>query len=184
MSQPEESLAPGQAPAVAESIAGYRSPYPYLDKLQVHMEERLAHRVPAGGRFCGFCYGRLRGVDVACSFCGPGAGAAGRAAVAEIPQDVLRAYRAKQRAEASWVYGGAFLGLIVASALFLLLVIWGPGMLGHPAVGFTVLIGGGYGLAQLFGPLLAAQVGYRRGARKRDRLWAAFIAQRDATSAP
>ena len=28
--------------------AGYESPYPYLDRLQEKMEERLAHRVPAG----------------------------------------------------------------------------------------------------------------------------------------
>jgi hypothetical protein len=174
-SQREEATARAEPPG----IAGYVSPYPYLDRLQEHMEERLAHRVPAGGRFCGFCYGRLRSGEDACAFCGTAVGTGGRPTVEEIPQPVLRAYKAKQRTEASWVYYGAFIGLIVATALFLYLVVWAPGLLGHPAVGFTVLIVGGYGLAQLFGPLIAAQIGYRRGARKRDRLWAEFLAARD-----
>ena len=54
-----------------EGIAGYVSPYPYLDLLQDKMEERLARRVPASGRFCGFCYGRLRQEEAGCPFCGP-----------------------------------------------------------------------------------------------------------------
>ena len=168
-------------------VAGYETPYPYMDVLQEKMEERLAHRVPAAGRFCGFCYGRLRETDETCPFCsspvaGPGSPGA-RTVVPEIPQEVLRAYRAKQRTEASWVYGGAFVGLIVASVLFIVMVTWGPGLLGHPALAFAVLIGGGYALAQFFGPLLGGQVGYRRGARKRDAMWAAYLDQRDAPGA-
>ena len=61
----------------------------------------------------------------------------------------------------------------------IVLVLWGPGLLGHPAIAFAVLILGGYLLAQLFGPLIFAQVGYRSGARKRDRLWARYLADRD-----
>lgn len=163
-----------QAP---EGIAGYVSPYPYLDRLQEKMEERLDRKVPATGRFCGFCYARLRDTDTICPFCGTGTGE--RETVREIPQDVLRAYRAKQSTEARWVHSGAFFGLIVASVLFIVLVIWGPGPLGHPAVGFAVLIGGGYVLAQLFGTFIGAQIGYRSGARKRDAAWARFLAERD-----
>ena len=44
------------------------SPYPYLDRLQEKMEERLARKVPVAGRFCGFCYARLRGSDAACAY--------------------------------------------------------------------------------------------------------------------
>jgi hypothetical protein len=43
-------------------------------------------------------------------------------------------------------------------------------------VAFAVLIGGGYLLAQFFGTFLGAQIGYRRGARKRDAAWAAWVA--------
>lgn len=158
-------------------MAGYESPYPYLDRLQPKMEERLARRVPATGRFCGFCYARLRAEESTCPFCGTRTDA--RPTVTEIPQEVLRLYLLKQRIEARWVHGGAFFGLILASALFLWMVIWGPGILGHPALAFAVLLLGGYVLAQLFGTLIGAQIGYRKGARKRDEAWAAFLAQRD-----
>lgn len=158
--------------------AGYVSPYPYLDRLQEKMEERLALRVPVKGRFCGFCYARLRESDEACGFCGTSPSS--RETVPEIPQDVLRMYKRKQQTEARWVHLGAFFGLTVAMALFLWLVIWGPGLLGHPAVGFAVLIGGGYVLAQVFGTFLGAQIGYRKAARRRDAAWAAFLAERDA----
>lgn len=157
--------------------AGYLSPYPYLDLLQEKMEERLARKVPVKGRFCGFCYARLREADSRCPFCQHDV--AERGTVDEIPQDVLRAYQARQKTEARWVHLGAFFGLIVAALVFLWQVIWAPGILGHPAFAFTVLILGGYLLAQLFGPILGAQVGYRRGSRKRDQLWAQHLAERD-----
>lgn len=162
------------APAVE---TGSDSPYPYLEKLQEKMEERLDRKVPATGRFCGFCYGRLRSSDTLCPFCSTAV--ADRETVDEIPQDVLKAYRARQKTEARWVHSGAFLGLVIASILFVVLEIWGPGPLGHPATGFLVLIGGGYVLAQLFGPLIGAQFGYRSGSKKRDALWARFLAERD-----
>ncbi|MGE5597064.1 MAG: hypothetical protein ACM3S1_13650 [Hyphomicrobiales bacterium] len=172
--------ATGREPPDLHGEAGYVSPYPYVERLQEKMEERLERKVPIKGRFCGFCYARLREADATCPFCAHAIADVGT--VEEIPQDVLRAYLAKQKVEARWVHTGAFFGLIVAMALFLYLVIWGPGLLGHPAVAFAVLIGGGYVLAQLFGPILAGQIGYRRGARKRDRMWAEHLARRDASS--
>jgi len=165
------------APPEPDGIAGYLSPFPYLDRLQEKMEERLERRVPAAGRFCGFCYARLRETDEVCPFCATPTD--GLPTVAEIPQDVLRLYLAKQKTEARWVHSGAFLGLLIAMALFLYLVVWGPGILGHPALAFAVLIGGGYALAQLFGTLIGAQIGYRKGARKRDAMWAAYLERRD-----
>ncbi len=160
--------------------AGYLSPYPYLDKLQEKMEERLARRVPAAGRFCGFCYARLQASDAVCPFCARVVAESGT--VNEIPQPVLRMYKVKRDTEARWVYGLGFVGLIIAAVLFVVLELWGPGILGHPAFGFAVLLLGGYVLAQFFGTLIGAQFGYSRGARKRDRLWAAFLAERDAAA--
>ncbi len=160
-----------------KGTAGYESPYPYLDQLQEKMEERLAHRVPAAGRFCGFCYARLRADDQACPFCHTAT--AQRSTVNEIPQEVLKAYQAKSSTEARWVHTGAFTGLILASVVFILMVLWGPGLFGHPALAFGVLLLGGYFLAQFFGPFLFAQVGYRKGARKRDAMWSKFLASRD-----
>jgi hypothetical protein len=163
-------------------VAGYESPYPYLDRLQEKMEERLAHRVPAAGRFCGFCYARLRAEDTVCPFCHTRT--EDRAAVKEIPQDVLKAYKAKASTEARWVHTGAFTGLILASAIFIWMVIWGPGILGNPALAFLELLIGGYFLAQFFGPFLFAQWGYAKGARKRDALWTKYLAERDGASRP
>jgi hypothetical protein len=169
-------------------VAGYESPYPYLDRLQEKMEERLEHKVPAGGRFCGFCYARLRAGDERCAICARAVSSPGSSnawePVTEIPQDVLRAYLIRQKSESRWVYGGAFVGLIIASVLFVVMVTWGPGLLGNPALAFAVLIGGGYLLAQLFGPLIGGQFGYRRGARKRDELWARWLATRDGHEEP
>lgn len=159
-----------------EGVAGYVSPYPYLDVLQEKMEERLARRVPARGRFCGFCYGRQRAEDTVCGFCGHVLDEVGT--VQEIPQEVLRIYQGKQKTEARWVHMGAFFGLTVATFLFLYLVVWGPGLLGHPGVAFAALIGGGYLLAQFFGTFLGAQIGYRKGARKRDQAWGASLEER------
>jgi hypothetical protein len=85
-----------------KGTAGYESPYPYMDKLQEKMEERLAHRVPAAGRFCGFCYARIRSEETRCPFCESSTSA--RPAVNEIPQDVLLAYKAKASTEARWVF--------------------------------------------------------------------------------
>lgn len=161
--------------------AGYVSPYPYLDLLQSRMEERLARKVPVKGRFCGFCYARLKAEQAKCPFCERETAASGT--VEEIPQDVLLAYKARQKTEARWVHLGAFFGLIVAAGIFLWQVIWAPGFLGHPAVAFTVLILGGYLLAQVFGPVIGGQIGYRSGSRKRDRLWARHLEARDGTAA-
>ena len=165
-----------QAPELTGE-AGYVSPYPYLDRLQEKMEERLARKVPAAGRYCGFCYARLRETDAACPFCGADVAALG--AVNEVPQEVLRLYKVKRDTEARWVYGLGFVGLIVASILFVVLEVWGPGPLGHPAVGFAVLLFGGYALAQFFGTLVGGQIGYRRGAKKRDAMWGEWLARRD-----
>jgi len=155
--------------------------YPYLERLQPKMEERLDRKVPPTGRFCGHCYGRLRPNDETCPYCGAVLAEAGTAS--EIPQEVLRIYLTKRRIEARWVHAGAMFGLAVASLLFLLLVIWGPGLLGHPGVAFAVLIGGGYLLAQLFGPLIAGQIGYERAVRRRAQLWEEFLRQRSGARA-
>lgn len=167
-------------PPELEGTAGYVSPYPYVEKLQPRMDERLDRQVPTNGRFCGYCYGRLRKEDTRCGFCGTTT--AERETVSEIPQVVLRAYLAKKKTEERWVHMGAFFGLILASFIFIYLIGWAPGFLGHPGFALAVLIGGGYVLAQIFGPFVGGQIGYRKGARKRDALWATYLEERDQTT--
>ena len=168
---------PASSAPKVEGIAGYVTPYPYLDRLHEKMEERLDRRVPAAGRFCGICYARLRNDDTRCPYCGTLTSE--RETVNEIPQPVLRAYKLKQSTEARWVHSGAFTGMIIASLVFVWMVTWGPGLLGPPPFAVAAILLGGYFLAQLFGPRLLAQGGDRRGARKRDEAWALFLSERD-----
>lgn len=171
--------------ADTQEVAGYVSPYPYVQRLQERMDEILDRQVPNSGRFCGFCYARLARDAERCPYCQ--ADAAERPPVEAVPREALLIYRAKKRTEERWVYGGAMLGLLIAAGVFVALVVWGTDLFGSRSlalgVAFLALIGGGYVLAQLFGPLICGQVGYRRGSRKRDELWAAFLAERDSGEA-
>ncbi len=160
-----------------EQDAGYVSPYPYAVLLQDKMDEIIDEQVPRSGRFCGFCYGRIAPDASACGFCETST--AERPTTNEIPLDVLRAYKAKKSMEARWVHSGAMVGLLAAAALFIMMVVWGSGLLGHPGVAFTALIGGGYVFAQLLGGVVAAQIGYRAGSKKRDARWTKYLQERD-----
>ena len=166
--------------AQPEEVAGYVSPYPYVQRLQDRMDEILDRQVPNSGRFCGFCFARLARDIERCPYCATET--TERPTVESVPQEALLIYRAKKRTEELWVYSGAMVGLLIAAGVFVALVVWGTDLVGSRSialgVAFLALIGGGYLLAQLFGPLVCGQVGYRRGSRKRDELWAAFLEER------
>ena len=163
-----------------EEVAGYVSPFPYVQRLQDRMDEILDRQVPNSGRFCGFCFARLANDTERCPYCQRET--ADLPTVESVPREVLIIYRAKKRTEERWVYSGAMLGLLIAAGVFVALVVYGTDLVGSRSIAlgiaFLALIGGGYVLAQLFGPLICGQVGYRRGSRKRDELWAAFLEER------
>lgn len=160
-----------------QEFAGYVSPYPYVQRLQDRMDEILDRQVPNSGRFCGFCYARLARDTERCPYCDRET--AEQSTVERAPREVLLIYRAKKRTEELWVYSGAMIGLLIAAGVFVALVVWGTDLVGSRSIAlgiaFLALIGGGYLLAQLFGPLICGQVGYRRGSRKRDELWGEFL---------
>ena len=168
--------------AETQEVAGYVSPYPYVQRLQDRMDEILDRQVPNSGRFCGFCFARLASDTEHCPCCGTETAA--RGTVESVPREALIIYRAKKRTEERWVYGGAMIGLLIAAGVFVALVVWGTDLVGSRSIAlgiaFLALIGGGYLLAQLFGPLICGQVGYRRGSRKRDELWGQFLEERRA----
>ena len=171
--------------AETQEVAGYVSPYPYVQRLQDRMDEILDRRIPNSGRFCGFCYARLARDTERCSYCP--AEAPELATVDKVPREALIIYRAKKRTEERWVYGGAMLGLLIAAGVFVALVVYGTDLVGNRSIAlgiaFVALIGGGYLLAQLFGPLICGQVGYLRGSRKRDELWGRFLEERSREEA-
>ena len=168
--------------AETQEVAGYVSPFPYVQRLQDRMDEILNRQIPNTGRFCGFCYARLARDIERCPYCG--AETADRPTVEAVPREALLIYRARKQTEERWVYGGAMLGLMLAAGAFVLLIVWGTDLFGSRSVAlgvaFLTLIGGGYLLAQLFGTLIGAQVGYRRGSRKRDERWRRFLEEREA----
>lgn len=168
--------------ASPEEVGGYVSPYPYVQRLQDRMDEILDRQIPNSGRFCGFCYARLARDTERCPYCGMEA--ADVPTLDAVPREALIIYRTKKRTEERWVYGGAMFGLLIAAGVFVALVVWGTDLFGSRSISlgiaFVALIGGGYLLAQLFGPLICGQVGYRRGSRKRDELWGRFLEERGA----
>ncbi len=166
--------------AEAQEVAGYASPYPYVQRLQDRMDEILDRQVPNSGRFCGFCYARLARDTEQCPYCG--ADTNETTTVDAVPREALIIYRTKKRTEERWVYAGAMMGLLIAAGVFVALVVYGTDLVGSRpialGIAFLALIGGGYLLAQLFGPLICGQVGYRRGSRRRDELWGQFLEER------
>ena len=172
--------------AEAQEVAGYVSPYPYVQRLQDRMDEILDRQVPNSGRFCGFCFARLARDTERCPYCGRETGEL--ATVDAVPREALIIYRTKKRTEERWVYGGAMIGLLIAAGVFVALVVYGTDLVGSRpialGIAFAALIGGGYLLAQLFGPLICGQVGYRRGSRRRDELWGQFLAERESGETP
>jgi hypothetical protein len=168
----------GRQRVEARDDEGILSRYPYLDRLQGRMEEIIDRDLPRTGRRCGNCYGAMRAEDEVCAFCGTQASE--REPVVQIPPGILRIYYDKRRSERTWVFGMAFVGLLIASALFVALAVWGPWFLGHPAFFFAVLLFGGYGLAKYFGEVVGGTIGYRRAIRRRDEAWEAHLRERDA----
>ena len=168
-----------------EEVAGYVSPFPYVQRLQDRMDEILDRQVPNSGRFCGFCFARLANDTERCPYCHRET--ASLPTVESVPREVLIIYRAKKRTEERWVYSGAMLGLLIAAGVFVALVVYGTDLVGNRSIAlgiaFLALIGGGYLLAQLFGPLICGQVGYLRGSRKRDELWGRFLEERSREEA-
>lgn len=166
--------------AETQEVAGYVPPYPYVQRLQDRMDEILDRQIPNSGRFCGFCYARLARDVERCPYCG--AETSDPPTVDRVPREALIIYREKKRTEERWVYGGAMLGLLIAAGVFVALVVYGTDLVGNRSIAlgiaFLALIGGGYLLAQLFGPLICGQVGYLRGSRKRDELWGRFLDER------
>ncbi|HCV00532.1 MAG: hypothetical protein CL897_04125 [Dehalococcoidia bacterium] len=163
--------------ASQEEFAGYISPYSYVQRLQERMDEILDRKVPNSGRFCQFCYARLARDIESCPYCHTEGQEL--STVTSVPREVLAIYQAKKKTEERWVYGGAMLGLLIAAGVFIALVVWGSNLIDSQrfalGIAFVALIGGGYVLAQLFGPLICGQVGYRRGSRKRDVMWGQFL---------
>ena len=144
------------------------------------MDEIVDRQVPNSGRFCGVCFARLARDTERCPYCATERRSAqtvesvrGRRSADLSREEAQRGTvgvrgrddRTAHRGGRVRGAGGVGTDLVGSRSIAL-------------GIAFLALIGGGYLLAQLFGPLICGQVGYRQGSRKRDELWGAFLEER------
>jgi hypothetical protein len=147
-----------------------------LDMNQERMERIIRGDSPNAGRFCGYCYTRIDERDGRCAVCGRDS--AEIAPVGRIPRDVLRVYNVYRKKMRLWVNTFAYLGILLAVALFIVMIVFLP----NPWVWFAVpvLFFGSWYLANVFGGWLGAQLGARQGVPLRAEAWQRLLERRAA----
>src|SRR5829696_8749589 len=147
-----------------------------LDANQERMERIIRGDSPNAGRFCGYCYARLDEGVSQCTICGRAV--AETAAVTQIPREVLRAYNAHRTKMRLWVNLFAYLGIFLAVALFIVMIVYLP----NPWVWFAVpvLFFGSWYFANLFGGWFGALIGARQGVPARAEAWHRLLERRAA----
>ena len=147
-----------------------------LATLQERMERIIRGESPNAGRFCGYCYARLDAAHETCPVCGRPVAEAG--ALPRVPRTALRVYNAYRRAMRLWVNVFAFLGILIAVILFLVMITYVP----NPWIWFSlpVLFFGSYYLANVLGGGIGATLGERRGTPTRAALWRELLERRAA----
>lgn len=141
--------------------------------------DELIHEIRAGdapniGRFCGYCCAPL-GRASRCEVCGETA--AQTEPLDKIDRDLAQIYVAKRKREALFVHCGAWTGILLATALSVLLIVFLPGWTKVFAIMTLVL--GGYFAGVFFGNVLAQMPAYRSGLNLFARRWSEYAASRD-----
>jgi hypothetical protein len=149
---------------------------PILDALQERMERIIRGDSPNTGQFCGYCYARLDQSQQQCALCGRATTQV--TPVTRVPRDALRVYNAYRKTMRFWVNLFAYLGILIAVATFIVMIV----LLPNPWVWFAVpvLFFGSWYLANLFGGWFGAAIGTRRGVPARSAMWQQLLHRRDA----
>lgn len=147
-----------------------------FDALQERMERIIRGDSPNAGRFCGYCYARLDDESPTCAVCGHSI--VDYAPEPRVPRDALRVYNAHRKKMRLWVNLFAYLGILIAVALFIVMIVYLP----NPWVWFAVpvLFFGSWYLANLLGGWLGATLGTRQGVPARSAAWQELIQRRAA----
>jgi len=148
----------------------------FLDVLQERMERIIRGDSPNAGRFCGYCYARLDDGVAACAVCGHAISE--YEPVPRVPRDVLRVYNAHRKKMRLWVNLFAYLGILIAVTLFIVMIVYLP----NPWVWFAVpvLFFGSWYFANLLGGWLGALLGTRQGVPARSAAWQELLERRAA----
>jgi hypothetical protein len=147
-----------------------------LDALQERMERIIRGDSPNAGRFCGYCYARRDDASSTCDVCGRTAN--DFQPVPRVPRDALRVYNAHRKKMRLWVNLFAYLGILIAVALFIVMIVYLP----NPWVWFAVpvLFFGSWYFANLLGGWLGAMLGTRQGVPARSAAWNDLLERRAA----
>ena len=139
---------------------------PFSTELDELIAEIRAGNAPNIGRFCGYCSAPLGELD-ACGVCGE---TVDRTPAADkIDRDLAQIYQAKRKREGLYVHLAAWSGILLATALSILMILLLPGWTKVFAVIFLVL--GGYFAGVFFGNVLIQGFAYRAGLKMFARRW-------------
>ncbi len=144
---------------------------PFSSELDEMIAEIRAGNAPNIGRFCGFCCAPLGRSD----YCGVCDLTTERVpAVDKIDRELAQIYHAKRKREGLYVHLAAWTGILLATALSILLILVLPGWTKVFAIIFLVL--GGYFAGVFFGNVLIQGFAYRAGLKMFARRWAEWRA--------
>ena len=139
---------------------------PFSAELDELIAEIRSGNAPNLGRFCGYCSAPLGDAD-RCGVCGETT--RDTPAADKIDRDLAQIYQAKRKREGLYVHSGAWTGILLATALSILLIIVLPGWTKVFAVIELVL--GGYFAGVFFGNVLVQGPAYRAGLRMFAKRW-------------
>ena len=138
---------------------------PFSTDLDALIAEIRDGNAPNIGRFCGYCSAPL-GQEERCGVCDEST--TDTPSVDKIDRDLAQIYVAKRKREGLYVHLAAWGGIMLATAISILMIWFLPGWTKVFAIVFLVL--GGYYAGVLFGNVLVQGYAYRAGLR--------FFAQR------
>ena len=149
---------------------------PFSTELDEMIAEIRAGQAPNIGRFCGYCSAPL-GQSESCAICGEPTERT--PAADKIDRELAAIYTAKRKREGLYVHLAAWGGILLATALSILMIWVLPGWTKAFAVIFLVL--GGYFAGVFFGNVLIQGYAYRAGLRMFAQRWAEWRASSGAT---
>ena len=152
---------------------------PFSTELDQMIAEIRAGNAPNIGRFCGYCSAPL-GQENACRVCGETTDQT--PAVDKIDRDLAQIYHAKRRREGLYVHLAAWTGILLATALSILMILLLPGWTKVFAIIFLVL--GGYFSGVFFGNVLVQGFAYRAGLKMFARRWNEWLTVHSDTGRP
>ncbi len=149
---------------------------PFSSELDELIAEIRAGRAPNIGRFCGYCSAPL-GQEESCGVCGETTSTI--PASDKIDRDLAQIYHAKRKREGLYVHLAAWSGILLATALSILMILLLPGWTKVFAIVFLVL--GGYFAGVFFGNVLIQGFAYRAGLNMFAKRWAEWRASSTST---